>query len=186
MNIVITILLVIIGLVALLLVIGLFTKKDYVIEREVIVKKKKSDVFEYVRLIKNQDFYSKWVMSDPNMKKSYSGTDGTPGFVYAWDSDQKETGKGEQEIKRILDDEQIDTEIRFEKPFKNVSQALMVVNDVGGNQTKVKWSFASRMKYPMNIMLLFVNFEKLLGTDMETSLSRLKGILENRSKVEML
>ena len=95
MSIVITILLAIIGLVVLLLLIGLFTKKDYLIEREVIVNKPKNTVFDYVKHIKNQDFYSKWVMSDPGMKKTYSGTDGTPGFVYAWDSDQKETGKGE-------------------------------------------------------------------------------------------
>jgi hypothetical protein len=170
---------VIVGLVAILLVIGLFTKKDYNIEREVIVQKPKNDVFKYVRFIKNQDFYSKWVMSDPNMRKNYSGSDGTPGFIYAWDSDQKDTGKGEQEIKRIVDGEQIATEIRFEKPFKNVSQALMTVNDAGGNQSKVKWSFASSMKYPMNIMLLFIDFEKLLGKDMEASLVRLKSILEN-------
>ena len=180
MNIIITILLVLIGIIALLLLIGLFTKKDYVIEREVIVNKPKNDVFEYVRFIKNQDFYSKWVMSDPGMKKNYSGIDGTPGFVYAWDSDQKDTGKGEQEIKRIAKGEQVDTEIRFEKPFKNVSQASMAVKNEGSDQTKVKWSFASNMKYPMNIMLLFVNFEKLLGTDMETSLDRLKGILEKK------
>ncbi|HMG88489.1 MAG TPA: SRPBCC family protein [Chryseolinea sp.] len=178
MNIIATILLVIIGLVVILLIIALFTKKDYIIERDVIVKQAKSDVFRYVRLIKNQDSYSKWVMSDPNMKKNFSGIDGTPGFVYAWDSDQKDTGKGEQEIKQVVHDEQIATEIRFERPFKNVSQALIVVNDVGGNQTKVKWSFASSMKYPMNMMLLFIDFEKLLGKDMETSLERLKGILE--------
>ena len=178
MNIILIILLVIVGLVALLLIIALFTKKDYVIEREVVVRKPKTDVFKYVRFIKNQDHYSKWVMSDPNMKKKYSGTDGTPGFIYAWDSDQKDTGKGEQEIKRIVDDEQIATEIRFEKPFKNVSQALMVVNDAGGDHTALKWSFASSMKYPMNAMLLFIDFEKLLGKDMETSLVRLKGILE--------
>ena len=178
MNIFLIVLLIIIGLVALLLIIALFTKKDYVIERDVTVNKPKNDVFKYVRLIKNQDFYSKWVMSDPNMKKNYSGTDGTPGFIYAWDSDQKETGKGEQEIKRVIDNEHIATEIRFEKPFKNVSQALMAVNETGGNQTRVKWSFASSMKYPMNMMLLFIDFEKLLGKDMETSLVRLKGILE--------
>jgi uncharacterized protein YndB with AHSA1/START domain len=178
MNIIVIILLIIIGLVGLLLIIGLFTKKDYVIERDVIVNKPRNDVFKYVRFIKNQDFYSKWVMSDPNMRKNYSGTDGTPGFIYAWDSAQKETGKGEQEIKRIVDNEHIATEIRFEKPFKNVSQALIAVNEMGGNQTKVKWSFASSMKYPMNIMLLFIDFEKLLGKDMETSLVRLKGILE--------
>jgi uncharacterized protein YndB with AHSA1/START domain len=120
MNIIVIILLIIIGLVGLLLIIGLFTKKDYVIERDVIVNKPRNDVFKYVRFIKNQDFYSKWVMSDPNMRKNYSGTDGTPGFIYAWDSAQKETGKGEQEIKRIVDNEHIATEIRFEKPFKNV------------------------------------------------------------------
>jgi len=178
MNIFLIILLVIIGLVALLLIIALFTKKDYLIEREVTVSKPKNDVFNYVRLIKNQDLYSKWVMSDPNMKKTYSGTDGTTGFIYAWDSSQKETGKGEQEIKRVTDNEQIATEIRFEKPFRNVAQALMAVNEIGGNQTRVKWAFASSMKYPMNVMLLFIDFEKLLGKDMESSLVRLKGILE--------
>ena len=178
MNIILIVLLIIVGIVALLLIIALFTKKDYVIEREVVVKKPQNDVFKYIRFIKNQDYYSKWVMSDPNMKKTYSGTDGTPGFIYAWDSDQKDTGKGEQEIKNIVDGEQIATEIRFEKPFRNVSQALMAVNDAGDDQTSVKWSFASSMKYPMNAILLFMDFEKLLGKDMESSLVRLKGILE--------
>ena len=178
MNIILIILLVIVALVALLLIIALFTKKDYVIEREVVVKKPKSDVFKYVKFIKNQDYYSKWVMRDPIMRKSYSGTDGTQGFIYAWDSDQKDAGKGEQEIKRIVDNEQIATEIRFERPFKNVSHALMVVKDAGSDHTNIKWSFASSMKYPLNAMLLFIDFEKLLGKDMESSLVRLKGILE--------
>jgi len=112
------------------------------------------------------------------MKKTYAGTDGTPGFVYAWDSIDKNTGKGEQEIKNIVDGEQIGSEIRFERPFKSVSQALMTATDLGGDQTRVKWQFSSTLKYPMNMMLLFLNFDKILGKDMETSLSRLKGILE--------
>ena len=178
MNIVITILLVAIGLVALLLILALFTRNGYTIEREAVIKRAKSDVFHYVRFLKNQDFYSKWVMSDPNMKKTYAGTDGTPGFVYAWDSKDKNTGKGEQEIKRIVDGSQIGTEIRFERPFKNVSQALMTTSDIGENQTRVNWEFSSSMKYPMNVMMLFINFDKLLGKDMEASLLRLKGILE--------
>ena len=178
MNILIGIVLIVVGLVVLLLVIALFTQKGYTIEREAVVKRAKNEVFNYVRLLKNQDFYSKWVMSDPVMKKTYAGTDGIPGFVYAWDSNDKNTGKGEQEIKRIVDGEQIGTEIRFERPFKSVSQALMTATDLGGDQTRVKWQFSSTLKYPMNMMLLFLNFDKILGKDMETSLSRLKGILE--------
>ena len=34
------------------------------------------------------------------------------------------------------------------------------------------------MKYPMNIMLLFINFEKLLGKDLEITLRNLKDIQE--------
>jgi uncharacterized protein YndB with AHSA1/START domain len=146
MNILIGIVLIVIGLVVLLLVIALFTQKGYTIEREAVVKRAKNEVFNYVRLLKNQAFYSKWVMSDPNMKKTYAGTDGTPGFVYAWDSNDKNTGKGEQEIKSIVDGEQIGSEIRFERPFKNVSQALMTATDLGGNQTRVKWEFTSTHK----------------------------------------
>lgn len=178
MNILTIILLVLIGLVALLLIVALFTSRSYTIEREAVVKRTRDEVFNYIKFLKNQDSYSKWVMSDPDMKKTYSGIDGTPGFVYAWDSDDKDTGKGEQEIKNVVDGDRISTEIRFEKPFKNISQALMTASEVAGDQTKVKWQFSSTMKYPMNVMLLFINFDKLLGKDMETSLSRLKVILE--------
>ena len=39
-------------------------------------------------------------MMDRNVKKSFKGTDGTVGFVAAWDSDNKKVGKGEQEVKK--------------------------------------------------------------------------------------
>ncbi len=42
-------------------------------------------------------------MTDPLMKKQFKGTDGTVGFLYAWDSQNNEVGKGEQEIERIKD-----------------------------------------------------------------------------------
>jgi len=183
MNILITVVLIIVGVVALLLVIAFFTKKGYVIEREIVIQKPKDDVFNYVRLIKNQDFYSKWVMVDPGMKKEFKGQDGTTGFIYAWDSKDKGAGKGEQEIKKIVDKEKIEMEIRFERPFRAISQAAMTTSELGASQTRVKWMFESAMKYPMNVMMLFVNFEKLLGRDMETSLSTLKGILEKQPSV---
>jgi hypothetical protein len=51
------------------------------------------------------------------MKKEFRGTDGTDGFVYAWDGN-KNAGSGEQEIKRITDGDRIDLEIRFARPFR--------------------------------------------------------------------
>ena len=51
---------------------------------------------------------------DPDMKKTYRGTDGTVGFVSAWDSEKDDVGKGEQEIIKITDGERIDYELRFQ------------------------------------------------------------------------
>jgi hypothetical protein len=54
----------------------------------------------------------------------------------------------------------------------------MATEFISDNQTRVKWSFSSRMKYPMNIMLLTMNMEKMLGGDLLTGLKNLKSVLE--------
>ncbi len=91
-------------LIAIPLIVALFVKKEYVVEREVTINKPKEAVFDYVKYLKNQDNYSKWVRMDPNIKKDFRGTDGTVGFVYAWNGNEK-AGKGEQEIKNITQGE---------------------------------------------------------------------------------
>jgi uncharacterized protein YndB with AHSA1/START domain len=177
MSILILIVLVLVGLVALFFMIALFAKKGYVIERSVLISKPKQEVFNYVKLLKNQDHYSKWVMKDPGMKKEFRGTDGTEGFVYAWNSTDKNAGEGEMEIKKITEGARIYSEIRFERPMKTVSQAIMETESAGA-QTNVKWSFISQMKYPFNALMVIVPLEKMLGKDMEESLALLKKNLE--------
>jgi uncharacterized protein YndB with AHSA1/START domain len=178
MNILIIVVLVIAGLIALLLIVALFIRKEYAIERQITIGTSRQNVFDYIKYLKNQDHYSKWVMMDPNARKTFKGTDATVGFVSAWDSDNKHVGKGEQEIKRIKEGERIDIEIRFEKPFKSVSPAYMITETLSDNASKVRWGFVGKMAYPMNVMLLFINLPELLGKDLEISLTNLKTQLE--------
>jgi Polyketide cyclase / dehydrase and lipid transport len=166
------------SIVALLLIIGLFVKKDYTVGKEVIVNKSKSFVFDYLRFLKNQNKFSVWATMDPNMKTEYSGTDGTEGFVSAWDSENKNVGKGEQEILKIVNGERIDYEIRFIKPFASTSWANMIVASANENQTRVHWEFTGKMKYPTNLTLLFMNMEKMVGNDLEKGLQNLKTIMD--------
>ncbi len=177
MNILLIILGVIAGIIALLLILALFAKKGYSVHREIVINKPKQEVFNYVKLLRNQDNYNKWVMTDPNMKKVFAGTDGTVGFIYGWNGN-KQAGEGEQEIKKIKDGERTDVEIRFVRPFTAVGYADMVLSPALGNQTHIRWGMSSSMKYPMNVMLLFMNMDKLLGKDLDISLNTLKGILE--------
>jgi hypothetical protein len=179
MTILLTILGILVGAIALLLIIALFSRKEYSVEREIVIDKSNNDVFQYLKHIKNQDKFSVWVMKDPNMKREFRGDDGTVGFVYAWDGN-KEAGKGEQEITKIEEGKYLGLEVRFEKPFVAVAHTPFTVEAVSPQQSKVKWGMVSKMNYPMNIMLLILNMESMLGKDMENSLKTLKGILESK------
>lgn len=178
MSILFTVLVVIISIVVLILLMALFVKKEYSILREVTVNKSKQEVFTYIKYLKNQDNYSVWAMMDPAMKKEFKGVDGTPGFVSAWESENKKVGKGEQEIRSIVEGERIDLHLHFIKPFEGRADAYMITEAKSDRQTTVSWGLNSKMAYPMNIMLLFMNMEKLIGKDLETGLHNLKTLME--------
>lgn len=180
MRIIKKLLLFVLAIVAILMIAGLFVKKDYGLEREIIIDKPEAEVFKYIRMIKNQDNFSVWNKKDPNAKKEYKGTDGEVGFVYAWDSDNDEVGKGEQEIMKIVDNERIDMKLRFEEPFEAEDNAYFMTEDLSPNQTKVKWGFKGHLDYPMNLFLLTVDMDKELGGALDTGLKDLKKILEQQ------
>ncbi len=166
------------GLLAFALILALFLKKDYKISREITISKPNQEVFDYLKLLKNQNNFSVWATADPNMKKEFKGTDGTIGFVSAWDSNVKNVGKGEQEIIGIIEGQRIDYEIRFFKPMESKDHAYMLLEPINENSTKIKWGFNGKMVYPTNLMLLFLNMDAMLGKDLEQGLQNLKTIVE--------
>jgi hypothetical protein len=112
------------------------------------------------------------------MKTEFRGTDGTVGFVSAWDSDNKKAGRGEQEITGIDEGNRIDYVIRFYEPMKSTDNAFMSFENVNDSVTNVKWGFYGKLKYPMNLSLLFMDMDAMLGKDLEGGLSNLKTLLE--------
>jgi Polyketide cyclase / dehydrase and lipid transport len=175
MVILLTILGVIAGIIILLLLVALFTKKDFMLEKKVIINRSTQDVFNYLKLIKNQEKYSVWVMKDPNIKIVYTGIDGTVGFTSSWESNDKNVGIGEQEIKKINGDS-MEVEIRFKKPFEATNYALTTVTIMGDSETKVTQVFYGKSKFPMNLMNLMM--DKMVGGDMQKNLENLKNNLE--------
>ena len=165
-------------LVAVPLIVGLLVRTDFAVEREVIINKPKDDVFNYVRYLKNHDNFSKWANMDPQMKKDYRGTDGTVGFVSAWESDNQDVGKGEQEIKKITEGERIDVEIRMRSPFQSTDPAYMTTESVAANQTRVRSGYLGKMNYPTNLLCPLI--ANKIGKDMEEGLTNLKAVLERQ------
>ncbi|SJZ50482.1 SRPBCC family protein [Sediminibacterium ginsengisoli] len=164
-------------LLVLVLVIALFMPKEYTMERDITINRPQAQVYDYARMIKNQDYYNVWVMMDPGMKKTYTGTDGTVGFLYAWDSEKK-AGKGEQQITKLEQNNLVAYELRFIKPFEGKAECNVRLQQTDTSTTNVNWSFHSSMAYPMNIMLPFV--KGMMGKNMEETLSNMKREIEKK------
>ena len=169
---------IILSISVLLLILGLLAPKRYELNRSIVINRPLQEVFEYLRYIKNQDDWSPWKKKDPNMKQSFSGTDGEVGFISKWEGD-KTVGSGEQEIKRIIDNECIETELRFLKPWKSQSDAYIRAVGLESDQTNVTWGFSGRNEFPFSIFMLFMNMDKAVGKDFEEGLNNLKQLLEH-------
>lgn len=150
--------------------------KEMTIENSVVVNKPVSQVYEYLRMVKNQENFSVWNMADPNKKTVAKGTDGSEGFVYSWDSQIKNVGAGSQEIKKLVQDKSIDYEIRFERPMQNIAFSSFNLVSAGDGQTRVTWDFRSPTKFPMSLFSWI--FKRMLSKNMSESLANLKAILD--------
>lgn len=168
----------VIGLFAALVLVLVFTTStEFETERSVVIDRPNDEVFNYVKYLRNQNNYSVWAQTDPDMAMDYRGTDGTVGFVAAWEGNE-EAGRGEQEIVGIVDGQRIDYEIRFFEPFESTSDVFMSTESVSENETRVTWGMSGTFNRPMNLMLLFFDLDEAIGNDYVTGLANLKTILE--------
>ena len=146
------------------------------IEKSTRIARPLTEVFSYLKQTKNQDNFSVWNMTDPSMNKEYRGKDGTVGFIYSWDSTNKNVGAGEQETTVIEEGKRIGYEVRFFRPMKNVGKVSFMFSGQENGETVVTWIFDSPSKFPFS--LLSPIFKRMLGKDLEKGLVNLKSILE--------
>jgi hypothetical protein len=169
---------VVLVIVSVPLIVALFVKKEYTVERAITIEKPTNYVFDYLVLLKNQDEFSVWAKIDPSMETYYEGIDGTVGFMAGWKSDNPDVGHGEQTILEIIQNERISYELKFIEPFQSISYAHLNLNNTSATSTQVVWTFEGKIPYPFNLMFLFTDFESMIGNDLESGLNNLKLILE--------
>lgn len=179
-KIIIAIVALVVLLIGVIVVAAIMAPTDFRVERSVTINKPKSEVFAYAKMLKNQNDWGPWFKKEPTMKQEFRGTDGTIGFTSYWNGTNAEVGEGEQEIKRIVEGERIETELRFKRPVESKANAYLITDSAGENQTKVKWGFTGSMPRPMNIMLLVMDMDKEVGKDFGDGLASLKTILEKQ------
>lgn len=169
---------IILGIVVLIAILAALAPKTYNVSRTIEISRPKAEVFDYLKYLKKQDEWSPWAKRDPTMEQKFTGVDGQVGAISYWKGN-KEVGEGEQELTKIVDGERIESELRFLKPWQSESDAYLVTESIDANTTKVTWGFSGHNKFPMSIMMLFMNMDKMIGKDFEEGLASLKQKMEH-------
>jgi effector-binding domain-containing protein len=161
---------------ALAVVMGIFAKKTYHIERSIEIEAPDSLVHEQIRFFKSFAKWSPWSRLDPDMEVSYEGTDGTPGAIYRW-SGNEDVGKGMQVLKSVTP-KRIDMEYVREKPWKSTSPVFFTL-EPAGKKTKVTWGYDMHIGFPWNGFAMLTDVDRGVGKDSERGLGNLKKLCEN-------
>ena len=140
----------ILALVGLFLLAGLVMDKEYTVSHSLTINKPQEEVFNYMKLFKNQENYSVWVMADPNIKLVYEGEDGTVGAKVSWDGND-DVGAGSQTITNITND-RIDVDLHFIRPMKDDQKGATLVKAINANSCTLTEEFYGNDPYPMNAL----------------------------------
>ena len=165
------------SLIFLILIISLFVKKDFRVERTVSVERDISDVYDYLRYLEHQKEFGVWFKIDPKMESKLSGIDGEENAALHWSSDNENVGVGTMELSSLEENHIISQKLMFKEPMESEMTSSYELESTDG-QTSVKWIVEGRSPWPFNFLLLFMNMDKEMGPDLDKSLTNLKGILE--------
>lgn len=165
------------GIIALFLIVAAFTGTSWNYEKSILINAPVEKVWANVSTLHALNRWNPWMERDPNLKVEYSGTDGTPGASFSWDSPVKDVGAGSQTITKVIPNGEIDSRINFLRPFKGKGDAYVLLS-VERAVTRVSWGIESSTPYPMNILKLFGVIEKNMNRDFSAGLNKLKSLCE--------
>lgn len=123
-------------------------------------------------------FGSAWDELDPNMQKTFDGPAAGVGQSYAWNS-RKEVGKGRMTIEESVPGRKVGIRIEFLAPMKSTAGcALTLAGTPAGSL--VTWSMDGNHNFIGKAFGLFMDMDRMLGSDIEKGLVRLKTVAEGR------
>lgn len=166
-----------VGLVAVLVVVGLFLPRQWHVEQTVVINAKPEHIHPLVDDLKEWQSWAAWTKAmDPEVKYEYSAQSAGVGAWWSWAGPKM--GRGKLTITKsdvatgVWVDEMIETD-------KEVNAKGSLTWTAEGEGTKVKWVDEGTL--PPVIGGYFVGMiEKMLAGNFQTGLQNLKAVAEKR------
>jgi uncharacterized protein YndB with AHSA1/START domain len=114
---------------------------------------------------------------DPAMKRTHSGAPSGKGAVYEWEGN-REVGKGRIAITESVPSSKLVLALDMLKPFE-AHNTVEYTLEPKGSATNITWAMYGRQPFMAKLMSTFINCDKMVGSQFELGLAKLKTIAEH-------
>ena len=151
----------------------------FMISRSALIEAPAERIFPLINDLHAQSQWSPFE-KDPNMKRVHSGAPAGKGAIYEWDGN-REVGAGRIAITDSVPPSRVSLALDMSRPFAahNTVDFVLEPNDAGTRvMTKVTWAMQGRQPFMAKVMSLFINCDKMVGSQFEQGLAKLKALVE--------
>ncbi len=167
--------LIVVGVAALAIVIAV-QPAQYRVERSADIAAPASVLFPEVNDFHNWDRWSPWAKLDPTMTQTISDPSAGKGAKYTWNGNS-DVGEGQMEIIDSVPDKQVRIKLDFIRPFAGSSISEFAFTP-DNDRTHVTWTMSGTNDFIGKALSLFMDMDKMIGTDFENGLAKMKALAE--------
>lgn len=169
------------GIVGVLAVfLGYVTTREgtFHYERSGVINAPAEKIFPYISQFKLGETWSPYEKVDPNMKKTFTGTDGQVGSVMEFKGN-KDAGAGKLELVNLVPNQSVDIKLTMIEPIfaENLVQYKLTPE---GDGTRFTWSMSGDGGFVGKLISVFMDCENMVEEQFSAGIVNLKNVIENQ------
>jgi hypothetical protein len=163
--------------VVVVLVLAARKPDHFRVQRSASIDAPPERIFPLINDFHRWGAWSPYERKDPDMKRTFSGAGSGRGSIYEW-AGNSNVGSGRMEIVESSVPSKVAIKLDFLKPFEGHNIATFTMEPAGGT-TNVTWVMDGPTPFVGKIMHVFLNMDRMVGTDFEAGLANLKTAAEH-------
>lgn len=162
--------------IAVLLAIASRRPDTFRVQRSIAINAAPERVYPLIANLKSMNAWNPFVDPDPAIRITYSGPESGQGAAHAWKGN-RHVGEGSLEITGAVASSRLDMRLQMFRPFK-ADNAVEFVLAPSRGATTVTWAMSGRQPLLPKLMSMFFDCDRMVGSQFEKGLARLKAIAE--------
>ena len=149
---------------------------EFRITRSALIAADPATVFTQVNDVHRFQDWSPWAKRDPQATITFEGPSAGTGAAFRW-AGNSQVGEGLMTVTESRPVERVQFRLDFLKPMKTTNTAEFSFERTAGG-TRVTWSMYGRSRFMCKAIGMFMDMDKMIGSDFEKGLASLKTIAE--------